>query len=423
MSGAPGLWIGLLDIDKNDPVAALNGPPRADQRDARILVRLHHAPVGYVRVALRPESTLAERVRVAAQENLMAALARHESADSALRRGATADWHAQVACPRRFPCSGGAGISVVICTRNRPDRLRECLRSLRPVTYSPLEILVIDNAPADSETRMVVDEMAGADARIRYACEPIAGLSVARNHGLTKATFDLVAFTDDDTLVDPGWAAALAAGFAADPEAECVTGLVAARSLDTAAELYFDSRYSWGKNLEPRRYDLAQHRDVSGFYPFSAGIFGTGANFAVRRQAIDRLGGFDSLLGAGSRSRGGEDLDVFVRIILAGGRLCYVPSAVVWHQHRASTTALTKQLYSYGHGLGAYLAKRVIRHEMTARVIRQGVTQSAVVADQMRRAGRTSHLGRRGARLALMEVSGIVAGAACYYLQARRGQR
>jgi GT2 family glycosyltransferase len=416
-----GVWVGLLDLDESETVAAIGGSERPDVLSARILVRVHHAPIGYVTVGLRPLATLTERARAAAEDRLADALHRHMLIDQVLYGdAASGDWTAQVNCPRLFPAQGGEGISIVICSRNRPDRLRECLSSLRQVAYSPLEILVVDNAPSGPETSEVVMELAKQDARIRYICEPEPGLSRARNRGFSQAAFDLVAFTDDDTVVDPGWPAAIASGFAADPKVECITGLVTSRSLDTPPERYFDSRYPWGMKFDARRYDLQENRGSSNFYPFSAGIFGTGANFAVRRLGLRRIGGFDPLLGAGSLTRGGEDLDVFFRVILAGGRICYMPSALVWHQHRADTGALASQLYAYGHGLGAYLAKRVTSGEMTAAVLAGGILRSVAVAGQMRRASQAGQFKYGGGKLALMEACGVIAGAACYYRLVRQ---
>jgi glycosyltransferase involved in cell wall biosynthesis len=415
------LWVGVLDLDESEPVAAVNGPLRTDQDNARILVRLHRAPLGYVTVQLSPTKTLSDRARAAAEVTLADELRRHRLVDDGKQAGDVPEaWDAHVTCPRDFTPPDGAGISVIICTRDRPSRLRDCLSSLQKVTYAPLEILVVDNAPTGDGTRKVVAEFAAIDARIRYLCEPRPGLSVARNLGVAKARFDLLAFTDDDTLVDPGWPAALAAGFAADQHAECITGIVVARSLDTGSELYFDSRYTWGKNFEPRRYDLAEHRDGSALYPYSAGIFGTGANFALRRVAIQRMGGFDTLLGAGAQARGGEDLDVFVRVILGGGRLCYLPAALVWHQHRADAEGLATQLYSYGYGLGAYLAKRLIGREMRVAVLGRGLLQSGATVRRMRQASKTSQLPSGRRKLALMEAAGVVAGAVCYYRLTRR---
>jgi GT2 family glycosyltransferase len=420
-----GLWVGELDLDETSSVAGVTGPVRTDQRNARILVRLHGAPIGYVTVKLSPAETLSGRARTAAEAQLAEVLERHALVDCAAQRGdASAAWAAQVTCPRHFAPGNGTGISVIVCTRDRPGRLRDCLGSLQKVTYAPLEVLIVDNAPSGDETRSVVAEFAATDSRIRYLCEPRPGLSMARNLGVAEARFDLLAFTDDDTLVDPDWPTALVAGFAADQHAECITGIVVARSLDTESELYFDSRYSWGKNFKPRRYDLADHRDGSALYPYSAGIFGTGANFALRRSAIQRMGGFDTLLGAGSPARGGEDLDVFVRVILGGGRLCYLPAALVWHQHRTGSDELERQLYAYGHGLGAYVAKRLIRRDMTVASLGRGLLQLGAVASQMGQASKVSRLQSRRRKLALTEASGVVAGALCYYrLTHRVGRR
>jgi GT2 family glycosyltransferase len=415
-----GVWIGLAELSDGSPVRSVSGPPRPDQELARVLVRMHGAPLGYVRLPLRPEATLGERVKDAAESSLAESVGRHLRQDAAADAASAApEWEGQVGCPERFR-HDGVGISIVVCTRDRPDVLQECLRELVLVKYAPLEILVVDNAPTRDITKKVVSELANEDPRIRYTCEPQPGLSRARNHGMAVAKFDLVAFTDDDVLVDAGWPAALAAGFAADPEAACMTGLVASRTLDTNAEFYFDSRYSWGESVAPRRYDMGAHRDSSAIYPFSAGIFGTGANFAVRRSEIDQLGGFDPLLGAGSPGRGGEDLDIFVRVILSGGRLCYLPAALVWHRHRASEAALAEQVFDYGFGLGAYLAKRMMRGEVTVVTLVCGLGRLAFLAGRMRDATKASQFKGRGLRLAISEAWGIVVGALRYWRIARR---
>lgn len=422
MSDGGSIWVGLLDLGSN-VVVALSGSAAGKHLPARIMVRLHGAPVGYVDIPLQPAETLARRAQTLAENTLAEPLRRHQEAHSADSQPIDrSEWTAQVACRRNFPVRNGAGVSVIVCTRDRPVALSECLQALQQVDYEPLEILVVDNAPTRGSARDVVEQFALDDSRIRYSCEPRPGLSNARNHGLAAAKYDLVAFTDDDILVDPSWPAALAAGFAADPQAVCITGLVASRSLETRSERYFDSRYSWGEAFDARRYDLASNRDGSSLYPFKAGIFGTGANFAVHKTVVDQLGGFDPRLGAGGPGRGGEDLDMFVRILLAGKRLCYVPSALVWHQHRADDQALAEQVYAYGHGLGAYLAKRLITREMSVALLVRSMGQAVLMARHMTEASRASQMKARGRRLAASEAWGVLAGAWCFYRVSRREQ-
>jgi GT2 family glycosyltransferase len=421
MTEEASVWVGLLDLDDSDPVRGVSGPLDDRHDMGRVLIRIHHAPIGYVELPVAPTDSLTARATSLAERTLAERIRRHEELDKEAQDAPkSAGWLAAISCPHRFATSGGAGVTVIICTRDRTKGLRDSLRSIQQVNYEPLEILVVDNAPTGDDTRELVTALAKADPRIRYTCEPNPGLSCARNHGVARARFDLICFTDDDTRVDPGWPAAIAAGFAADPEAMCVTGLVASSSLDTGSERYFDSRYSWGEAFEPRRYDLVANRHPSALYPFSAGVFGTGANFAIRRGAVNDLGGFDPVLGTGGPGRGGEDLDMFLRVILAGGRICYLPSSLVWHQHRSDVDALGEQIYSYGHGLGAYLAKQLITGTMPVSLLGRGLGHAGVILGRARRASRAGQMRARGKRLTLIEARGVVAGALCYRRIARR---
>ncbi len=116
---------------------------------------------------------------------------------------------------------------------------------------------------------------------------------------------------------------------------------------------------SWGDSCRPAEHRIGGPSD-DGLFPYSPGIFGTGASFAVRADVLQELGGFDEALGAGTRTAGGEDLDAFVRIVLAGHTLVYEPAAVVWHQHRSDLDGLRRQMFAYGTGLSAFLAKHLL---------------------------------------------------------------
>ncbi len=424
MTSPGSVWIASLELDGEGGLAGLDGPARADQGQARVLVRLHGAPLGFVDVPVMPAESLTLRARTTAEMALVDAVRRHLELDAqSAETSSAACWTTKVACPREFPAHGGEGISIVICTRDRTESLRECLRAVQEVSYHPLEILVVDNAPSGDESRELVESLTSKDPRFRYTVEPRPGLSAARNHGLAQARYDLVAFTDDDAIVDAGWPTALAAGFASDPAAVCVTGFVPAGGLDTWSERYFDARYSWGEIAEPRQYDMLHHRLPVRFYPFCAGVFGTGANFAVRRGTVTSVGGFDTLLGAGAPGLGGEDLDMFLRLILAGGRICYLPSACVWHRHRSDPDALSDQIYSYGHGLGAYLAKHSQTRQLRVALVKHGLAQVGVMIGRMRRASRSSRPRPVRVGLGITEARGVVAGALTYRRARRQASR
>jgi len=418
------IWVGQLELEGAGSVTGMNSAGPAEQDTARVLIRMHGAPLGFVSVPAQPTRTLTVRARAAAKTMLADAVRRHIDADHCDGGPASpAGWAALVACPRRFAVHDRPGISITVCTRDRTSQLRQSLGALRQVSYDPVEILIVDNAPRSDATRQLVTELAAADPRIRYVREDRPGHSRARNRGVTEARFGIVAFTDDDTVVDPGWPTAIAAGFAADPETVCVTGPVPSLALDTVSQRYFDARIPWAAAFDPRRYDLAANRDPSPLYPFAAGVFGAGANFAVRADAVTRIGGFDTALGAGSPCRCGDDIDIFLRLVLAGRRLCYVPSALVWHEHRAASRELAAQMYSYGYGLGGFIAKHLPERDFRAALARYGLGHAATLLGRMRKASDASHIGPAGKRLALTETLGLVLGAARYWPARRQVAR
>jgi O-antigen biosynthesis protein len=80
---------------------------------------------------------------------------------------------------------------------------------------------------------------------------------------------------------------------------------------------------------------------------------------AFDRALLERIGGFDPALGAGTKARGGDDLAAFTRTLLEGATLVYQPDAVVHHLHHSDYAALRRMAQGYGVGLGAYLASMV----------------------------------------------------------------
>jgi GT2 family glycosyltransferase len=253
------------------------------------------------------------------------------------------------------PAGAAEPFTVIVCTRERPATLKNCLESLRRLEYPAFDVLVVDNGSRTPETKNVVEQM--ADPRFTYAFEPRPGLSIARNTGVRLAANAYLAFTDDDVVVDPHWLTGLMAGFHRSRDVECVTGAVPTAQLESPAQAYFDQRVAWASDLPAQIYSLEQPPPGDALFPFRFGSYGTGANFAVKRESVLGLGGFDELLGVGSPTGGGEDIDYFVRALLADAALAREPGAIVWHLHRRDVSDLRKQIADYGLGLGAVIAK------------------------------------------------------------------
>ena len=341
-TGTRPVWVAEVELDRSLLPEGVARARRVDDAAARILVRAGHEVLGFVTLAATGGDVSTWAVSAAISRQLSEPLARREAAVAP-----AAD-------------SQDERMTVVVSTRDRPEMLAVCLERLQKLEYPAYEVVVVDNAPASDQSRRCFDRVVGEDSRFRYVLEPRPGLSRARNRGMAEARTRHVAFTDDDVQVDPWWLHGIAAGFRRAPGAGCVTGLVAPAALDHPAQQYFDRRFAWSSRLDRQVYRLTGHAAPSTLYPYSAGLFGTGANFAVDRELIVDLGGFDEALGAGSPAGGGEELDVFVRVLRAERALVYEPSAVVWHVHRRDERASRRQLFYYGVGLTAFLSKYLL---------------------------------------------------------------
>lgn len=394
-------WVAEIELAGPRTVTGVSRPQHDEDSSARVLVRQDHQLIGFVSMALAgPLESGA--VVAAVEEQLADPLARR------LRSGPAA------AAPAAPPLEL---VSVVVCTRDRPEALAGCLGPLGRIRFGEFEVVIVDNAPTSDDTEACFARLVGGDPRFRYVREPQPGLSKARNRGLREARGRRVAFTDDDVRVDPWWLDNIAAGFARDANAGCVTGLAAAAELDHPAQQYFERRYSWASHMQPRVFDLLERGDSSPLYPYSAGLFGTGANFAVDRGLFIELGGFDEALGAGSPAGGGEDLDAFVRVLQAGRTLVYEPSAIVWHVHRAERDALREQVFSYGLGLTAFLTKHMADRHTAIELLRR-VPEGG---RRVRRLWSASEIGDRApAALVLRELAGMICGPAAYLRGRRR---
>lgn len=256
-------------------------------------------------------------------------------------------------------------ITVVIATRDRPESLSRCIDSLLAQDYPVFDIIVVDNASKTRSTEDLIRDEYHSTHRVSYLREDIPGLGRAHNTGLKRAAGSIVAFTDDDVVVDADWLKAIAAAFAADAAIACVTGLIMPAELQTRAQFWTEKHGGFGKGFAPKIFDLHGSRPPGPLYPYTAGQFGSGANMSFRTKVLRDLGGFDAALGAGTIARGGDDLAAFLDVIMAGYKIAYEPGAIVWHSHRRDEDGMRRQAFSYGVGLGAYLTQQIVKRPRT----------------------------------------------------------
>ena len=306
----------VLAVDLDDPLPAIDagvGRTGVPYGDAQVLVRLHGAPLGTVQVDVGDGPAPPERLARLISTELGDAVAAHLAEDD--RTGGVGS------CMRATELGVDPPlVSVVVATFHRPDLLTGCVDSLLANDHPRFEVVVADNSPDDIRTRDVLAERYGHDARVRYLAEPAPGTSNARNAGLAAARGELVAFTDDDVVVDPGWIRALAVTLMFDDGVACATGLTQPYELETAPQVWFEQYGGMNGGYQARALDRTMPEPPSRLFPYTPAV-GASNNMVIRRQVVDDLEGFDVRLGPGTPTLGGEDLDLFVRLLVGGHRV------------------------------------------------------------------------------------------------------
>jgi glycosyltransferase involved in cell wall biosynthesis len=217
-------------------------------------------------------------------------------------------------------------ITVILCTYNRGNTLAKALESLAaselPGT-TEWEVLVVDNNSRD-ETREVAEAFCRRyPGRFRYLFEPRQGKSLALNAGIGEARGEVLAFVDDDVTVEPTWLQNLTAPLK-DAEWVGIGGrTVLERCFSPPAWLGLRDPHNLGGVLA--QFDLGDRACELDRAPY-------GANMAFRKEMFQKYGGFRTDLGPSPSSQiRGEDTEFGRRLLAAGERLRYEPTAVVYH--------------------------------------------------------------------------------------------
>jgi glycosyltransferase involved in cell wall biosynthesis len=189
-------------------------------------------------------------------------------------------------------------ISVIVCAHNEARYLAPCLHSVLAQSRVPDELLVINNASTD-ETRVVAAQI----PRVRVVDEPRKGLVVARETGRRHASGDLLVFLDADCRAPLTWLECIERRFDRD------TALIAL----SGPYRYYDWDW-WGRTLV-RAYDftVAPATQLMVKHLLRIGTIFYGGNFAVTRETLERIGGFDT-----SIEFHGEDTNLGRRLFAVG---------------------------------------------------------------------------------------------------------
>ncbi|MDO4258547.1 MAG: glycosyltransferase [Actinomycetaceae bacterium] len=266
--------------------------------------------------------------------------------------------------PTRLPRA-----SVVVCTMGTSDLLAGAINAILASSVTDFELIVVDNAPSTGATRRALAGV--SDERLRIIAAPLPGLSRARNQGVIAAQGEVIVFTDDDAIVDAHWLRGMLEPFAVDTGGLIggVTGIVLPLELAHRTQRWFESRGGFPKDLRPSVWMLGPippelitfgSRGEGGpLHPYTTARVGAGVCMAFRTQVLRAVGPFDTALGAGTPTRGGEDLDIFARVLRGGWAIIHTPDAVVHHRHRRDEEGLYTQIRGNGSGTSALLTKTI----------------------------------------------------------------
>jgi glycosyltransferase involved in cell wall biosynthesis len=225
-------------------------------------------------------------------------------------------------------------VSLIVPTYRRSELLLGCLETAQRQTLDSFELLVVDNSP-DAELRPTVDSF-NASARVKasYVHEPRLGLHNARHAGARAAGGDVLVFTDDDALFEPGWLAAYADAFDTHPPMAAAGGPILPK--------WQHPPPAWLTNYmaaDPSMFPAFSLLDLGRDFRLAPDGFFFGVNMAIRRRILFDLGGFNPEI-FGTRWLGDGETGLNRKLWAHGQVVGYVPDAVVFHHVSAERMTL-----------------------------------------------------------------------------------
>lgn len=230
--------------------------------------------------------------------------------------------------------------SLILCTRNRPKLVLECVRSVLLGDEVPTELIIVDDSnERNSDLQSLITER---PCNIRYLWTRSIGLSRANNDGIAAAKHDILVFTQDDALVAPGWFGAIVRSLIEAGQQSVVTGRVPRGEPEVEGGFAPSTK----SDVRPEVYRGRIAADVLYVQ-----------NMAIYKSAIERIGAFDQRLGPGTPFPGAEDNDFGYRLLEAGYHILYEPRAVTYHRAWRPKGNHLSLHWGYARAQGGFYAK------------------------------------------------------------------
>jgi glycosyltransferase involved in cell wall biosynthesis len=208
-------------------------------------------------------------------------------------------------------------LSVLICTRNRGEKIKNAVDSILANSFTDFELLIADQSTNDMTSKVISTYN---DPRIRYIRTDTVGLSRSRNIAIRASKADLVVFTDDDCICDREWLSSITSEFENDPDLMGVYGRVLPFGEGETDKVCYCT------------IDSMERRSVAEpVIPYT--VLGHGNNMSFRKKLFEKVGLFIESLGAGTRMKAGEDTEFIYRSLRKGMKFGYSPMPLVYHDN------------------------------------------------------------------------------------------
>ena len=236
-------------------------------------------------------------------------------------------------------------VSLIICTRDRCQKLVRCLESVQRIAFDrSWEFIIVDNGSTDETAAIVSEFIKTTNVRTIYLSEPKPGKSTGLNTALRVAQGQLLAFTDDDCYPAPDFLSQVWSAFY-DPSVGYIGGRIMLH--DPA-----DYPITINESMTPRTFPARSF--------VCAGCV-QGANMAFRRRVLLDIGGFDPVFGPGAMFPAAEEIEAVSRASAMGWKGEYRPEVVVRHHHGRKAAHAAALWKSYAMGCGAYHMKLLLK--------------------------------------------------------------
>lgn len=217
-------------------------------------------------------------------------------------------------------------VSIVVPTRNRCNNLKRLFKDIRQQSYpkNRLEVIIVDNASIDSTQQVVYELNKSKNKKVKYTFEPRVGVHNAVNRGVLEAKNEIIVIIDDDTTFKKNYLKKLLEVYI-DNEVSCAGGKIIPLWEDGFKSKWIEGHeYAFGVDFGPEKKLLYWPKRICG------------ASFSARRDVFLKVGGWNP-----GRKYGGDGECGFCKKIYdIGGKIMWVPEAIVWHEVSANTITL-----------------------------------------------------------------------------------